>query len=312
MNSLSEKEIIGIFARKFGIKDLDDVAQIGRSAVLKCDMLVSSTDVPPRMKPWQIARKSLVSCASDLAAKGAKPTSAMVSIGLPSGFEPRFVRGLADGFARASEEFDVKIVGGDTNEAEELIIDCCMVGEIGSYRMPTRAGARPGHIVAVSGLFGLPSAGLSILMKGAQSSGAFARRAVQSVLEPLPRQAFGTSLARYFSSSIDSSDGLAISLYELARASRVDIAIDSIPFAEGIENFALENGIETAELVFHGGEEYEIVATIPKSRIALARAAARKAGVRLYPIGSVKQGSGKVRVGDKRLQNRGYTHFSPR
>jgi thiamine-monophosphate kinase len=312
MNSLSEKEIIGIFAKSFGIKDLDDVARIGRSTVLKCDMLVSSTDVPPRMKPWQIARKSLVSCASDLAAKGARPTAAMVSIGLPSGFEPKFVRGLADGFARASEEFNVKIVGGDTNEAEELVIDCCMVGEIGASRMPTRAGARPGHVVVVSGLFGLPAAGLAIMMKGAQSTEAFARRAIQSVLEPSPRQLFGTSLARYFSSSIDSSDGLAISLYELARSSRVDFTIDSIPVASGIESFAAENGMETDELVFHGGEEYEIVATIPKSRIALAQAAARKAGVRLHLIGSVKPGSGKVRVGGKGLENRGYTHFSPR
>lgn len=309
MNSLSEKDIIDIFARKLGISDLDDVALVGGRAVLKCDMLVSSTDVPPRMKPWQIARKSLVSCASDLAAKGARPTAVMVSIGLPSGSDPDFVKGLADGFARASKEFGAKIVGGDTNQADELVIDCCMVGELGSKMMPARSGAGKGDAVVVSGLFGLPPAGLSILMKGARSKAAFSKRAVRSVLEPSPRQAFGTSLAKFFSSSIDSSDGLAISLYELARNSRVDIVVDTLPDAAGVQDFATENGIDASELVFHGGEEYEIVATIPISKYNTALAVAKKSGLSIYPIGNVRKGSGKVSMGGKRLEDRGYTHF---
>jgi thiamine-monophosphate kinase len=309
MNSLSEKEIIDIFARKLGINDLDDVALVGGRTVLKCDMLVSSTDVPPRMKPWQIARKSLVSCASDLAAKGARPTAVMISMGLPSGSNPDFVKGLADGFARASKEFGAKIVGGDTNQADELVIDCCMVGELGSKMMPARSGAGKGDAIVVSGLFGLPPAGLSILMKGARSKTAFSKRAVRSVLEPSPRQAFGTSLARFFSSSIDSSDGLAVSLYELARNSRVDIVVDTLPAAAGVHDFATENGIDASELVFHGGEEYEIVATIPISKYNTALAAAKKSGLSIYPIGNVRQGSGKVSMGGKRLRDRGYAHF---
>lgn len=335
MSRLNEREIINIFAAKLGIDELDDLATATTAAVggknnssnnrnyscvLKCDMLVSSTDVPPQMKPWQIARKSVVSCASDFAAKGIQPEAAMLSLGIPAGSSRSFVKGLADGFARASKEFGVKIVGGDTNEAAELVIDCCMVGfsEKRKRMMPTRSGAKPGDIVVVSGKFGLPPSGLAILLKGAHprvSSGSkFARRAVDSVLQPSPRQDFGMHLARYFSASIDSSDGLAISLYELARKSnRVDIAVDSIlPVADGVEDFAAENGLDAAELVLHGGEEYEIVATIPKAKFGLARSAARRAGLGLHAIGAVVKGSGTVRVGGKPLEDRGYTHFAPR
>lgn len=293
-----------------GIANLDDVALIGRNIVFKADMLVASTDVPPGMEAWQVARKSIVSCVSDLAAKGVRPHAAMISLGLPRNCTRPYVEGLARGFAGASKEFGVKIVGGDTNEANGLVIDCSMIGFANS-RMPSRKGARPGDVVAVSGMFGLPPAGLAILMRNAVAAGAFRKQAAESVLLPTPRQRFGMALAKYFSSSIDSSDGLAISLYELASKSKVNIAIDSVP-ATGVEKFAQENGLDAQELVFHGGEEYEIVATIPKSKLKQATAAARKAGVGLHVIGRVQRGAGGVFVGKKLLENRGYVHFRMR
>ena len=311
MTRLDEREIIRIFAKRLGIAELDDVCRVGSNLVLKCDMLVSSTDVPAQMKPWQIARKSVVSCASDLAAKGAKPIAAMISLGIPKTADSKFVRGLADGVARASREFGVKIVGGDTNESSELVIDCCMIGNIGS-NMVSRAGAHPGDVVVVSGLFGLPAAGLKILLKGSHASNSFGRRAIRSVMEPAPRQEFGAALAKYFSSSIDSSDGLATSLYELARGSGTDMTIDNIPAAPGIEGFASDNGLDSRDLVFHGGEEYEIVATIPQQVFGRAKLSAKKSGVNMHAIGVTSRGSGNVYVGKERLQDRGYTHFSRR
>lgn len=311
MTKLDEKEIIRIFADRLGIADLDDVALLGRNIVFKADMLVASTDVPPGMEAWQVARKSIVSCVSDLAAKGVKPHAAMISLGLPKNCTRPYVEGLARGFAGASKEFGVKIVGGDTNEAGGLVIDCSMIG-FASGKMPARKGARPGDAVVVSGMFGLPPAGLAILMRNATAAGAFRKQAADSVLFPAPRQRFGLVLARYFSSSIDSSDGLAISLYELASQSKVDIVIDSVPAADEVEKFAQENGLDAHELVFHGGEEYEIVATIPKAKLKQAEAAARKAKVDLHVIGRVRRGAGDVFVGKKLLENRGYVHFRMR
>jgi thiamine-monophosphate kinase len=312
MTKLDEKEIIRIFANKLGINDLDDVVLLDKDVVFKSDMLVASTDVPRGMKAWQVARKSIVSCMSDLAAKGISPFAVIISLGIPKSCELRYIKGLAEGFAIASNEFGVKIVGGDTNEACELVIDCSMIG-FAAGKVPTRGGAKPGDIVAISGRFGFAPAGLAILLRNAMTtSSVFRKQALESVLEPKPRQRFGLALAKYFSSSIDSSDGLAISLYELACQSGVDIVIDSIPAVESLDKFALENSLDPRELVFHGGEEYEIVATIPQTKLRQANLAARKARVCLHVIGRVQRGSGDVFVRKKLLENRGYRHFHKR
>src|ERR671916_1190665 len=275
MTKLDEKQIIDIFANKLGITNLDDVAVLGKGIVIKSDMLVASTDVPRYMQAWQIARKSIVSCVSDLAAKGVRPYAAVISLGLPNNYSIQRpdIEGLAEGFAIASKEFGVKIVGGDTNEAAELVIDCTMIG-FSTFKVPTRSGAKPGDYVIVSGPFGFAPAGLAILLQNAitvssSNSVTFRKHAVKSVLEPYPRQSFGLALARYFSSSIDSSDGLAVSLYELASHSEgVDIIIYNIPFVEGLDEFAQENSLDKNELVFHGGGEDEIRATISPTTIS--------------------------------------------
>ena len=319
MTKLNEKQIIRIFANKLGISNLDDVVLLDKGIVMKSDMLVASTDVPIGMEAWQAARKSIVSCISDLAAKGVRPHAAVISLGIPNSCSMRqpCIEGLAEGFAIASKEFGVKIVGGDTNEAGELVIDCSMIG-FSRSKVPTRSGAKPGDYVIVSGHFGFAPAGLAILLQKnaitvSSSSSIFRKHAVKSVLEPYPRQSFGLALARYFSSSIDSSDGLAVSLYELASQSEgVDIMIYRIPAVEGLDKFAQENSLDKHELVFHGGEEYEIVATISHRKIRQAEAAARKAGVSLHVIGRVQKGSGKVFARNRLLENRGYMHFHKR
>src|SRR5919199_2279064 len=279
MAKLDEKEIISIFANKLGISDLNDVVILGRDIVFKTDMLVASTDMPRTMKAWQVARKSIVSCISDLAAKGIRPHAVMISLGIPRDCKRPYIKGLAEGFAIAANEFGIKIVGGDTNEACDLVIDCSMIG-FAEGKVPTRSGAKPGDIVTISGRFGFPPAGLAILLRNAISaSSVFRKQAIKSVLEPKPNQRFGLALARYFSSSIDSSDGLAISLYELAGQSGVDIIIDNIPAVEGLDKFAYKNGLDIYELVFHGGEEYEIVATIPQTKLRRADGGAGEGGI---------------------------------
>jgi thiamine-monophosphate kinase len=310
MTKLSEKDVIHIFSSMLGISDLDDVATISldkKILAFKTDMLVGITDVPVQMAPRQIARKSIVSCASDLAAKGAQPIAAMISIGLPRNVTRGYVGELARGFQIASHEFGVKIVGGDTNEASDLVIDCSMIGL--ADRIPPRSGAQPGDTVVISGLFGYPAAGLAILMGGARGTGQFRKSAVDSVLEPRPRQDFAI-LARFFSASIDSSDGLATSLYEIATQSGVDIHIDYGKVkARGVDEFAKANNLCPRDIVLFGGEEYEIVATIPKQSLPKARAVAKKSGLALYEVGIVKKGTGGVYDGKLLLEKRGYQHF---
>ena len=98
------------------------------------------------MQPWQIARKSVVACVSDLSAKGIKPYVSMISIGIPKKYSDTEIEDLANGFKIASKEFGVSIVGGDTNESRELVIDCCMIGFSGNSvaKIPKRNGASSG------------------------------------------------------------------------------------------------------------------------------------------------------------------------
>ncbi|HZT35843.1 MAG TPA: thiamine-phosphate kinase [Nitrososphaera sp.] len=312
MTRLNEAGVIRELASSLRLKNLDDVALVSllnRRIAFKCDMLVGSTDVPPQMSAEQIARKSIVSCISDFSSKGIRPVAAMIALGLEDS-NSDLVSGLARGFAKASKEFRVEIVGGDTNRSNDLVIDCSMIG-YAPARMPARSGAKAGDYVIVSGPFGYTASGLKILMQGAAATDPFRRKAVESVLEPKPAQKFGLALSKYFSSSMDSSDGLAISLYTIASQSKgVDITVERLPQAEGLEGFAGANPLELQRLVFYGGEEYEIVATIPAKKIEDARAAAKKNGLVLNVIGRVTRGTGKVFYQSRPVENTGYDHFA--
>jgi thiamine-monophosphate kinase len=346
MTKLNEREIISLFVTRFKANNYnnnnknkkpvirlgeDDISVVpvknGRKSnskvklIFKSDMLVESTDVPAGMKLWQIARKSIVSCVSDLSAKGIKPRYALISIGIPKQYSKREILDLIRGFQIASEEYGVEIVGGDTNESNELIIDCSMVGfflEDTDNNIPRRSGARPGDFIVVSGEFGYSSSGLKILISNAKAQEKFRKNAILSVVRPKPQQKFGISLAKYFSSSIDSSDGLAMSLYELARQSKVNFFVNNIPSAKGIKQFAEDNHLDVNELIFYGGEEYEIVATVPSKNMKKAESIVRKAGLKLYVIGKVKKGNSKVFAIEGNntkkyslVNNRGYLHLSP-
>src|SRR5919202_243538 len=316
MSKLNEREIIKLFSSRLRINkriknENDDIVVLpfkdiisdfdscsSAAIVLKSDMLVESTDVPPCMRPWQIARKSVVACMSDMSAKGIEPPYlCLISIGIPSRYSKATIVDLARGFKIATKEFGVEIVGGDTNRCNELVINCNLTGfSTGHKPIPKRNGAKPGDLVISSGLFGYSSSGLKILLEKASASRQFKCRAIKSVLNPQPRLKFGTCMAKFLSSSIDSSDGLAASVYELAKQSRVDIILDNIPSAKGIQQFAQLNGLVVRDLVYYGGEEYEIIATLSKTNLEKVRRLAEKLKLKFYVIGRVEKGKGRVFV----------------
>ncbi|MDV3278095.1 MAG: thiamine-phosphate kinase [Nitrososphaerales archaeon] len=292
----------------------DDVAIVpvaGKKLVLKVDMLVESTDVPRGMTFRQAGRKAVAMCVSDFAAKGVKPDSYMVSLGVPKKMGSRDIDDLALGFRDASREWAVRLVGGDTNEAKELVVDCTMVGFGG--HVVGRGGAKQGDIVATTGLFGCPPAGLQILIRGAKAAAGFRRAAVKSVLSPTPNLRLGLALAGFWTSSMDSSDGLARSLHALARASGVGMEIHTLPTADGVEEFAKANKLSARRLVLEGGEEYLIVGTMKARRFSGASRVAERNGGRIFEIGRVTGRSGRVtlrsRNGTKPIEDAGWVHL---
>jgi len=278
--------------------------------VLKCDMLVARTDVPPGMS-WKMAsRKAVGMCVSDFAAKGVPPSSFMVSLGLPKGTRRLKVVSLASGLLQASREWNVRLVGGDTSEADDLIIDCMMVGF--AKRIVRRNGARPGEYVVSSGTFGQTTAGLRILIDGAKAEPGFRKEAVSSVCLPKPRLRLGLAVSSCLSSSIDSSDGLAISLHTIAEMSGVGIRLTELPFAKGLEDFASRNSYSAEGLALYGGEEYEIVGTVPKGRIREAKSRAVAVGCELRVIGetvSTGELKGVAFPDGRKVKREGWVHF---
>jgi len=275
----------------------DDVAVIpsrGERVVLKVDMVVESIDVPTGMTYRQAARKAVAMCVSDFGAKGVRPDSFMVSLGLRRGVPQEEVDALGKGFRDAEESWGVHMVGGDTNEASELVIDCAMVGFGG--KVVGRSGAEPGDLLVVSGPFGLPPAGLKILMNGAKASPLFRKRAISSVLMPTPNLEAGISVAKYLTSGMDSSDGLARSLHTLASASGVGFELEALTGADGVWDFATKNGLSYQELVTEGGEEYVVVGTLARKKFSAARKAVARAGGRLAAIGRATGKSGVVLI----------------
>src|SRR5262249_24910706 len=129
-------------------------------------------------------------------------------------------------------------------------------------------------------------------------------------LMPRPSTEFGNAFAGHFSASMDSSDGLAISLYTIAEQSGVDIVIDSVPIFPGVEGISKENDLDANSLVFYGSEEYRVVATIPGSRAERIAKISKARGIEFHVIGRVKKGGGRVFLESSVLQKRGYDHFA--
>ncbi|MGA2310519.1 MAG: thiamine-phosphate kinase [Candidatus Bathyarchaeia archaeon] len=321
---LGERKIIQIIQShldlmpKMPVPFGDDVSACdignGNLAILKTDMLVSKTDVPPGMTLWQAARKAVVMNISDFAAKGVKPKAMLVSLGLPKGMGEKAVEELAGGLNAGAREYGAYVIGGDTGEASDLVISLSLFGTATKSEVILRSGARPGDFLAVTGFFGKTSAGLKILLHNLDVPKKLRKVLVESVLLPRARLKEGLALRRAgaVSAAIDSSDGLAWSLHEVARASNVGFTVDKLPIAREAERFAEDNNIDPVELALYGGEEYEIILTVKPSLWSAAEKAVRRARGRLLQIGTVTakksvlfKTNGKKRI----IRPRGYEHF---
>jgi thiamine-monophosphate kinase len=287
----------------------------GRSlAVLKTDMLVGKTDVPPTMSHWQAARKAVVMNVSDLAAKGVKPSVILVSLGIPRGLTREMIVQTAKGLNAGAREYGSYVVGGDTNETDDLIISITAMGIAEEGRLMLRNGANPGEIVATTGEFGLTSVGLKILKEQLAAPINVRKQALDAVLMPHARLREGLALAETsaVTASIDSSDGLAWSLHEISDASDLGIEIDNPPIARETYDFARKHNYNPLELSLYGGEEYELVVTIKPGLWGTATEAVRRAGGSLIRIGRTVEKKGLfLHEQHKLVQIKawGYEHF---
>jgi thiamine-monophosphate kinase len=295
----------------------------------------------------QIGRKAISTALSDLAAMGAEPGEAYVVLGAPEETGEAELLVLGEGMAEVARETGTTLAGGDITRAPVLTLAVTVVGHAPRPEdFVTRAGARPGDVLVVTGRLGGAAAGLLLLEDTELVAAAFGAGARvpggsplperssgprldlatadalrRRQLDPNPRLAAGRALAEAGATAmIDISDGLAGDAGHVAAASGALLTVDAaaLPIAAGVEAVGAAAGRDPLELAVAGGEDYELLAALPPGAVASAREALATQGVPLTAIGKVEAAEDAQVRADVRLPgggaapSRGYDQLRPR
>ena len=266
--------------------------------------------------PAAIGHRALAANLSDLAAMGAAPRSALLSFVLPPALPLADFDAILDGFMALAAAHGVTLLGGNiTRSPGPLLVDVTAIGTVRRRRVLTRAGARPGDEVWVSGEIGSAAAGLQSLSAGAPDGQAMAG-CEAAFLNPEPRVRLGCLLGRNraAASSVDLSDGLADGLRQLAAASAVGLVVDAaaVPLADAARSWFEGRGHDPVLAALAGGDDYELLFTVrPRERRRLDAVRRQARGVPLTRIGVVVREPGVVlaRGGMSVPVPSGYVHF---
>ena len=288
---MKEKEFITIIKNTLNSPYIgDDCAYLkDLGIVVTQDSLVEDIHFSTKfISAFDLGFKAVMVNVSDVAASGAEPKYLTVSLSLPSNAKEDFVEEFYNGCKKACGD-DVQIVGGDITGSEKIYISICAIGKTLGRNISSRKNAKIGQKVIVSGIHGSSSAGLKLLLEGKNSP----EKLIKSHINPVAQVEFGRKISTTVKepyAMMDTSDGLMDGLSTIANESGVllDIDFDKIPYDKDIEQF--ENW---QDLVLFGGEDYQILATVPQNF---------QGG---FEIGVVKEGLGvNLKLRDK------ITHYS--
>ncbi len=283
----------------------------GEALVIVTDTMVSGVHFPPTLGPADIGYRALAVNLSDIAAMGAEPRWATLALTLPAADEA-WVRDFAAGLHEALVGYDVALVGGDTTRGP-LTITVQIVGVVPQGTALTRAGARPGDLLFVSGTLGDAALGLEMLRNHAPLDAETAYL-IGRLARPTPRVALGRALRGIATSCIDVSDGLLADVGHLARASACDIRIEAAALPCSTAAHARGDALQVLRCALSGGDDYELAFTAPASHAKDVFSAAAAIGCAVTRIGRVCKGPGRVDAVDPAghpvtTQRGGYRHF---
>jgi thiamine-monophosphate kinase len=294
----------------------DDAALVrvrrGCDLAVSTDMLVAGRHFFPRADPALLGHKALAVNLSDMAAMGATPRWAALSLALPRA-DPRWLRSFSQGFMRLARRHGVDLVGGDTTRGP-LNICVQILGEVPSGQALRRDGARAGDDVWVSGTLGDAALALASL-RGRVRVSARERALLERRLHaPEPRVALGVALRGVAASAIDVSDGLVADLGHICERSRLGAVIEweRLPVSRTLAAYLGRAAARGAVLA--GGDDYELCFTARSARRERVAHAAERAGIKVTRIGRIVAGPPRVAVlgADGHALSaatRGYEHF---
>jgi len=293
-------------------------------AALTCDLLIEGVHFDLRRSgPWELGARAAAVNLSDLAAMGAQPRVFLASLAIPRrpNLDREWVQAFHAGLHAWMQAFGAEPAGGDLSSSNSsLFIDVTVLGEVEQGRALRRSGAKPGDAVYVSGPLGGSAAGLVLAGRKARIPGLDAGS--RALLEkrhtlPVPKVLAGRWLLqeRAATACIDISDGLASEAWHLSRESGValELVAEAVPLPTGLNAVARSLGRRPLDMALHGGEDYELLFTVPKRAIGLVEAKmAHYTSCTPHRIGTVVAGKGvRLRQGKaiKPLRDGGYEHF---
>ncbi|HEY2863227.1 MAG TPA: thiamine-phosphate kinase [Casimicrobiaceae bacterium] len=292
-------------ANAFGL--VDDAAilkAVGEDIVVTTDAIVEGVHYLASDPPDTIARKALRTNLSDLAAKGARPAGFVLTLALRAADE-NWLEPFARALGEDASSFACPLLGGDTvSTPGPVTISITAFGRVPEGRMVRRSGAKAGDQIMVTGTIGDATLGLDILKNGAIAQALTGDPKGREMLiaryrVPQPRNALARAVRDHASAAMDVSDGLAGDLAKLCAASRVTAVIDapSIPVSAAAARL-LSRGTVSLETLISGGDDYEILCTVPEAGADALADAARQAGVPLTATGTIMAGEGLPRFLD--------------
>lgn len=298
----------------FGLRDDAAVLKAaGEDIVVNTDAIVEGVHFLPDDPPDTIARKALRTNLSDLAAKGAEPAGFVLTLALKVQDEAwlaEFARGLGDDI----EAYNCPLLGGDTvSTPGPLMISVTAFGRIPEGRIVRRAGAQVGDRIVVTGTIGDATLGLAVLQQRLTASND--EPLIERYRVPQPRCALARAVRDHATASMDVSDGLAGDLAKLCNVSGVSAVIETATLPLSAPAGALlDAGMIEIETLVAGGDDYEILCTMPEERLASFMAQAEEAGVAATVIGEVVAGDAPPRFLDAagrqlELKRHSYSHF---
>ncbi|HUL62208.1 MAG TPA: thiamine-phosphate kinase [Methanocella sp.] len=267
-NELGEIGLIGRIARVLATGCIGDDCAILEDGddylVVTIDMLHRVTDFPREMTGEDIGWMSVAVSLSDVAAMGARPIGVVAAMGIPGDTDVAFVEAIARGMADCARSRGTEIVGGDTDQHQELTMVTAALGRVRKDRVKRRSGARVGDLLCTTGCLGTPAAAYKVLIEGRPASAQDRQTLVSRFFRPEPRVEEGMRLAQYpgVTAMMDISDGLGKSVYELSTASRVgfEVYADKLPVTEETRRVARDRA-ELLDMAVCFGGEFELLFT---------------------------------------------------
>ncbi|MBR0855618.1 thiamine-phosphate kinase [Bradyrhizobium liaoningense] len=305
----------------FGL--VDDAAILSASGddiVVTTDAVVEGVHYLATDPPETIARKALRVNLSDLAAKGAVPAGFVLTLAL-RGKEDAWLRPFADALGEDARTFACPLLGGDTvSTPGPQMISITAFGRVPQGRMVGRTGARPGDRILVTGTIGDAALGLDVLTGGEVAKALASDPAARDYLVsryrvPQPRNMLAQAVRDLASAAMDVSDGLAGDLTKLCTASGVSATVNvaGVPLSAAAAGLVARNDV-CVETLLAGGDDYEVLCTVPPAQSEALIAAGQAAGLAVTAIGTIVAGRGRPRFLDGQgqelaLKRLSYSHF---